>query len=109
MSDLLRAATARSVGTTAVAVYTAPAGRTSVAVGFNVCNMTNSVVKFDMIYRSAAAVETYIARNFMIPPGAAYIASGGEQKFCINAGDSLMIKSDTAASLDVHVSVSEVP
>ncbi len=107
MSSLLNSYATKAVGTSLTQVYIAPTLKTAVVIGANIANITVGTIFFDIVLRKGG-IDYYILKNCFIPSGAAYIWSGADQKICVDDGDSFLIKSDTAASLDVIVSAAEI-
>lgn len=107
MSSMLNSVAVKDVGTALTVIYTAPAGKTAVAIGANVANKLDQTIYVDIIFRKNN-VDYYLLKECFIPRGAAYIWSGSEQKICLDEGDSFVIKSSLADSCDVIVSVSEI-
>ncbi len=107
MSSLLNSYATKGVGTSLTQVYIAPSTKTAVVIGANIANTVVTTIFFDIVLRKGG-IDYYILKNCFIPPGAAYIWSGSDQKICVDDGDSFMVKSDTASSLDVIVSAAEI-
>jgi hypothetical protein len=107
MASTLKNAAAKAVGITAASVVTAAAGKTIVLLGVNIANINSQVVSVDIIH-VIGGVDHYILKGVNISPGGAFTPSGNEQKIILMAGDTLKVKSDIAASLDVVASYAEI-
>lgn len=94
----------KNVGTTAVTVYTVPSLTKTTIIGLTISNTTLSNIIVD-VYISRGGNDYYILKNTSIVPGTATVPVGGEQKVIMNPSDVLNVKSDTAASSDVILSV----
>ncbi len=94
------------LGTSLQQVYICPDGKTAVVIGSNIANKLSTTITVDIKYRKAG-VDYLMLKSVFIPPSVAYVSSGDEQKLILNSGDSIRMQSDTAASADVVISVSE--
>ena len=97
MANSFKRKTSAGIGTgfSAVDSYTV-AGSTEVTViGLTVSNVTGST------YFS-------IVKEAPIPSGGSLVVIGGDQKVVMEPGDSMRVKSDTASSLDVVMSILEI-
>jgi hypothetical protein len=52
--------------------------------------------------------DTYLIKSAPIPSGGTLVIIGGDQKVVLETLDSIKIKSDTAASVDVVMSILEI-
>ena len=100
MANTFKNYTSASVGTGATTTYTVPSATTSVMIGCNLANTTNSSIKVDV-----QAAGVYIVKDAPIPSGAALSVLDG--KVILETTDTVVVTSDTASSCDVIVSVLE--
>ena len=94
-------------GFSAVDSYTV-AGSTEVTIiGLTVANVTAGPVKADVSLFDGASYFS-IVKEAPIPSGGSLVVIGGDQKVVMEPGDSMRVKSDTASSLDVVMSILEI-
>ena len=93
-------ATDTGVGTSFSTAYTVPASTTAVMIGMTVANLGTSQISIGV--RCASA---YLVKDAAIPSGSSLSVLDG--KIILEAGDTVEVKSDTAASADVIVSILE--
>tara|TARA_R100000278_G_scaffold90343_1_gene68849 strand:- start:42 stop:368 length:327 start_codon:yes stop_codon:yes gene_type:complete len=92
----------RNVGTSAVTVRTANSD--DAIVGINIANTTTSQITVE-VYVTVSSADYYIIKNAPIPAGSALQVLDGGAKVVLQTGDALKVKSNTASSADVWVSV----
>ena len=92
----------RNVGTSAVTVRTANSD--DAIVGINIANTTTSQITVE-VYVTVSSADYYIIKNAPIPAGSALQVLDGGAKVVLQTGDELKVKSNTASSADVWVSV----
>jgi len=112
MANTFKNYTTRSIGTTLTAVCTA-ASVTSTVIGMTICNTSTATVKVSIAVNDGNT--TYMlgsaspgTNGTSIAAGDSLVAIGGDQKLVLENTNSLQVLSDTAASLDVIVSVLEI-
>ncbi len=111
MANLLRNITKTGSATaqnTPLSIYTVGVGKTTIVIGFNICNITTSsdITVTVEIDAAAPADDINLVKNLPIPTGASIEIMSGN-KMILNAGDALKITSDTANSVDVLLSIVE--
>jgi hypothetical protein len=79
-------------------------------ISIRLANVTDNMIKASAYIdidssSSAAADEISLVYNAPIPAGSSLELIDAGSKVVVQAGDRLWVKSDTATSLDVHVSV----
>ena len=77
-------------------------------VGLRLANTTTSTITADVVIvdnNNSDAVLGYIIKNAPIPAGSSLELIDGGAKIVMQNGDALKVKSDTASSADVWVSV----
>ena len=94
--------TANSVGTSAATLRTANSD--DAIVGITVANVTTSQISVE-VYINDGSADIHIVKDAPIPAGSRLQVLDGGAKIVMVAGDVLKVKSDTASSADVWVSV----
>lgn len=88
-------------------VYTTPANTTSILIGFTISNLTTSVISTDVqVYDDDAAQTVHFLKGVVLDTGSTLEIMGGN-KIILNSNDSILMKSDTANSFDVVLSLVE--
>jgi len=97
------------VGTADVTVYT-PGGSVtySTVIGYTVTNVVETNITVDLFMRDTDSTEVYLLKNTTIEPGQAIVPVGGEQKLVVLPNQELCVRTNTASSADVTVSVLEI-
>lgn len=99
-------AMAISVGTSLVDVYTCPGATVATVIGLCISNKTSDSVFVDVkIYDSSATATCFLIKQAPIPVGGSLVVIGGDQKVILEAGDKIQAQSETAAALDIFVSL----
>lgn len=109
MANTFKNYTSRLIGTspTVVGTYTVGAATQTTLIGLSCANTLTAAVTVD-IYLNDGSNSTYIVKNAPIPSGGTLVAVGGEQKIVMETGDKIYVASDTAASVDVIMSLLEI-
>tara|TARA_R100000322_G_C5387886_1_gene177840 strand:- start:50 stop:382 length:333 start_codon:yes stop_codon:yes gene_type:complete len=95
---------ARNVGTSEVVLRTANSD--DALIGINVANVTTSQITIEIYITGTGGTDDfYIVKNAPIPAGSALQVLDGGAKIVMVSGDILNVKSNTASSADVWVSV----
>lgn len=98
-----------SIGTTLTTVYTSPTGKTAAIVGMSVANVAATPIIVSVsLTDTSTGLTAYLVKNAPVPVGGALVVIGGDQKVVVEDGDSLKVISDTAASADAILSVTEL-
>lgn len=100
MANTLTRYVSTGVGTSPVTVRTVPTGTTMTIVGLTVANTTASQVAVTLEVAGSTVVD-----GLPLPAGGAYEFI--DAKIVVSAGDTVVVTSDTAASVDVLMSVLE--
>lgn len=100
MANTLTRYAVQDVGTSPETVRTVPTGTTMTIVGLVVANTTASQVAVTLTVAGSTVVE-----GLPLPAGGAYEFI--DAKIVASAGDTVVVTSDTAASVDVLMSVLE--
>ena len=92
--------TSNAVGTSPVTVHTVATGQEAVVIGLNLANVSGSQITVDVQIAGA-----YVIKGAPIPAGSALSVLDG--KIIMEAADTCVVTSNTAASCDVILSVLE--
>jgi len=92
--------TSNAVGTSPVTVHTVATGQEAVVIGLNLANVSGSQITVDVQIAGA-----YVIKGAPIPAGSALSVLDG--KIIMEASDTCVVTSNTAASVDVILSVLE--
>ena len=109
MANAFKNKTQRQIGTslTAIESYTVGGSTETTVIGLTISNTTTSVIEVDATLNDGTN-DFYIVKNAPVPAGGALVAVGGDQKVVMMPGDSIKVKSDTATSADVIMSILEI-
>jgi len=99
----------RSIGTslTQVGSYAVPASTEVTVIGLDIANTSSSQVLVDATVNDGSN-DTYLIKEAPIPSGGSLVVVGGDQKVVLEPTDSIKVKSDTASSVDVVLSILEI-
>jgi hypothetical protein len=92
--------TTSAVGTSPITIHTVATGQEAVVIGLNLANITGNQISVDV-----QLAGVYLIKGAPIPAGSALSALDG--KIILEAADTCIITSNTAASCDVILSVLE--
>ena len=116
MANEFRCRTLTGVGTSAVALYNTPDGKTSIMLELDIANTTTNVVEASveiLDYSVSTSVWNYLVKNAPIPAGGSLMVIAG-QKIILEertggggTGDSVRVTASTANALDVVAAVLE--
>ena len=87
-------------------VYTAPSSTTTVVIGLTLANSTSGQILAD-VKMSAGSNTVFLINNLPIPTGSSFEFMAGN-KMILEAGDAIIVSSDTAQSLDTVMSIMEI-
>lgn len=109
MANTFKRKLSRSIGTslTAVGSYTVAASTEVTVIGLTVANTTASQILVDATVNDGTN-DTYLIKEAPVPSGGSMIIIGGDQKVVLETNDSIKVKSDTASSVDVVMSILEI-
>ena len=99
--------TKASVGVSTVGIYTVPTATTTTVIGITLANVSGGGINVGVGITRASADNVSILRNVPIPQGSSLEFMGGN-KLVLEATDTLTVKSDVAASLDVALTIMEM-
>ena len=99
----------RQIGTslTAIESYTVPASTETTVFGLTVSNTSAATIEVDVTVNDATN-DYYVVKTAPVPSGGSLVVVGGDQKLVLTTGDSVKVKSDTATSADVVMSILEI-
>ena len=109
MANAFKNKTQRQIGTslTAIESYTVGGSTETTVIGLTIANTTTSPIEVDATLNDGSN-DFYIVKNAPVPAGGSLVAVGGDQKVVLMPGDSIKVKSDTATSADVIMSILEI-
>jgi len=107
MANTFKNSFAKSVGTSAVTVYTCPSATQTTLIGLSVANTTTSPITCDA-YITSSAVDYFLVKGATVPVGSSLVISGGDQKTVLEVADALKVVTSAASSADVVVSYLEI-
>ena len=96
--------TSNAVGTSAVTLRTANSD--DAIVGITIANVTTSQITVE-VYINDGSDDIHIVKDEQIPAGSSLQVLDGGAKIVMVSGDALKVKSNTASSADVWVSVAD--
>ena len=108
MANTFKVKTKKNIGTADSAVYTCPGSTQTTIIGLNLANTTSSAVTADITLLNTGGDSCYLVKTAPIAVGGALVAVGGDQKVVLEATDILKVKSSTANSIDVTMSILEI-
>ena len=96
---------------TNIATYTVPASTTTIIIGLTISNITGNSITVDAQIVSTTNdvttnVSSYIGKDLPIPSGSALDVLAG--KVVLQTGDTIVVQSDTLASVNISMSIMEI-
>lgn len=107
MASNFKSFAANSVGVANTTIYTAPALTQTTVIGLSLANMVGTTILVTA-FITKGATSTRVIKDAPIPAGSALVLFGGDQKLVLEAGNTLSVVSNTAASADCIISVLEL-
>jgi hypothetical protein len=107
MANNFKLKTKASVGVTTVGIYTVPSSTTTTILGITLANVSGSGINVTVGIARTVADDVSIIRNVPIPQGSSLEFMAGN-KIVLEATDTLTVKSDVSASLDVALTIMEM-
>jgi len=109
MANTFKRKLSRNIGTslTVVGGYTVGASTQTTVIGLAVSNTSASQVLVDATLNDASN-DYYLIKEAPVPSGGSIVIVGGDQKVVLETGDSIKVKSDTASSVDIVMSILEI-
>ena len=110
MPSAFRTRTSRFIGTAPVQVggYVAPAATRITVIGLTCANVTGVDITVTVAHRTSAAVDTAIVVSAPVPFGSSLNVISEGLKLNLEPGDSVVVRSSAASSVDVVMSVVEL-
>jgi len=87
-------------------VYTVPSVTTTIVIGLNLANISNSLILIDVQIDKSVGDTVYIAKSVPIPTGGSLELMTGN-KFVLETGDVISVTSSVDDSLDSMLSIME--
>jgi hypothetical protein len=87
--------------------YSVNAATQVTVIGLTVANKVSSQILVDVVL-NAGTSNTHLVKEAPVPSGGSIVLVGGDQKVVMEPTDRLLIRSDTANSADVVMSVLEI-
>ena len=96
---------------TNIATYTVPASTTTIIIGLTISNITGNSITVDAQIVSTTNdvttnVSSYIGKDLPIPSGSALDVLA--DKVVLQTGDTIVVQSDTLASVNISMSIMEI-
>jgi len=110
MSSVLRSLRTAGIGTTAAVIgaYTAPAVTTGVVIsGLTLANQIGSVIAVTC-YINSGGTNYYLCVGAGLLPGGSLTLADEGNRIVLNSGDTVVVQSNTAASVTAIMSVAEI-
>ena len=105
MANTFINAMSRNIGTSNTTIYTPPAGKKSIIIELDIANVSTSGVSVD-VFITKSGQDYHIVKNAPVPYGSSLQVISG-QKVVLVDGDTIKIKSTSAASVDAVASILE--
>lgn len=93
---------------TSVGSYTVGSSTQTTIIGLAVANRISSQILVDVMLNVGTTSNTYLIKDAPVPSGGAIVVVGGDQKVVLETNDRILVKSDTANSADVIMSILEI-
>jgi hypothetical protein len=107
MANNFKLKTKASVGVTTTNVYVVPGTTTTTVIGITLANVSGSGINVGVGITRTSADNVSILKNVPIPQGSTLEFMQGN-KIVLEATDTLTVKSDVSASLDVALTIMEM-
>ena len=109
MANAFKNKTHRQIGTTLTKIeaYDCPGSTETTIIGLTIANRVTSAIEVDVLLNDGSN-DFYVVKTAPVPVGGALVVVGGDQKLVMMPGDSVKVKSDTASSADVIMSILEI-
>jgi hypothetical protein len=96
---------------TNISTYTVPAATTTIIIGLTVANLVSNSITVDVQIVSTTVdvttnVSSYIGKDLPIPSGSSLDVLAG--KVVLQVGDTIVVQSDTLASVNISMSIMEI-
>lgn len=90
-----------------VGSYTVGAATQVTVIGLSVANKTTGQIFVDATLDTGSS-NTHLIKDAPVPSGGTLVIVGGDQKVVLETSDRILVKSDTANSADVIMSILEI-
>lgn len=101
----------RNIGTspTLIGAYTVPVGKRAVLTSVTAANTTAAPIAVTVAVNNATLTNIFFCVDTTVGVGQALVVAGRKQGITLQEGDSIMVVSDTASSVDAQMSFEESP
>jgi hypothetical protein len=86
--------------------YSVPENNVATIIGLSISNTTNAGITADVVVFNTTA-RFHVVKSAPVPAGGSLIVVGGDQKIVLEENDAVQVKTDTATSADVIMSILE--
>ena len=93
-----------NVGTSTVTVVTAPSNGTITVIGLSLANLTQDIVKANIIINDNLGNSAYYARNIIVPPNTSLRVVNGGERLTLASNYFVTLSANEAAAFDAVVS-----
>ena len=109
MANIFYRKMSSNIGNTAITVgsYTVASATKAVVLGLTISNRSGTTVNAD-VYINNGNDSFYLVKTAPISAGGALVPIGGDQKLVLQQGDNVIVRSDSATSLDAIMSIMEI-
>lgn len=94
-------------GNTTVGSYTVGVNTKAVVLGLTIANTSGSTINADVSINNGAS-NYYLVKGAPITAGGSLVPIGGDQKLVLQFNDNVVVKSDSATSIDAVMSIMEI-
>lgn len=108
MANVFKNAALSDVNVTYDTLYTCPGATTAVVLGLGIANKNGVSVTASVQFTDSSAASDYQILEAVLIPSNTTLETLEGQKYILEAGDSLKVKSNIASSLDVVLGVMEI-
>ena len=109
MANTFKRFTQREIGNTLTQIdsYAVGSGAVATVIGLTCSNTSGDAVDVDVTLNDGTN-DFYIVKNCPLPSGSTVILIGGDQKVVLDEKDLVQVKSNTATSADVVMSMLDI-
>ena len=109
MANSFKRKTSAGIGTgfTPINSYTVASATEVTVIGLTVANVTSGSILADVSLHDGSNYFS-VVKEAPIPSGGSLVVVGGDQKVVLDAGDVIQVKSNTATSADVVMSMLDI-
>ena len=89
------------------ALATVGANTETTIIGMTISNITTGVISVGVKLKDSSNNETWVVKDAPVPTGGSLVISSS-QKICMVTGDHILVRSNTANSMNVIISYLEI-